>query len=69
MLLGRLVATLQFGSYLSRYRQLKALLQVATANSAEPEQEEPPSIRIDAAHAGLAAPHRRPAEAPLRRSA
>jgi len=69
MLLGRLVATLQFGSYLSRYRQLKALLQVATANSADPAQEEAPSIRIDAAHGGLAAPHRQVVESPLRRSA
>jgi len=69
MLLGRLVAMLQFGSYLSRYRQLKALLQAARARVAEPAQEEQPSIRIDAAHAGLSAPHRTAAETPLRRSA
>ena len=69
MLLGRLVATLQFGSYLSRYRQLKALLQAATARAAEPVQEELPSIRIDAAHGCMASPHRQVVEAPLRRSA
>jgi len=65
MLAGRLVAFLQFGSYVSRYRQLRGLLAGAAQSPTETER---PIIRIDAAHAGIGRP-RQQSTTPLRRSA
>ena len=65
MLAGRLVAFLQFGSYVSRYRQLRDLMAGATQPRTDIDR---PTIRIDAAHAGIGRP-RQGATPPLRRSA
>jgi len=66
MLAGRLVALMQFGSYLPRYRQLRGLIEAGDSDAAV---EDVTTIRIDGPHPGLAAPRRRPEVAPLRRSA
>ena len=66
MLAGRLVALMQFGSYLPRYRQLRGLIEAGHSDAAV---EDVTTIRIDGPHPGLAAPRRRPEVAPLRRSA
>lgn len=63
MLLGRLIALLQFGSFHARYRQLRALRQAAdggdTANT----------LRFDPAHERASEPRKRGHSAPMRRSA
>jgi hypothetical protein len=73
MLLGRLVAALQIGSYLPRYRQLSACLAVPVGvGEAEEEaaNDTGRTIRIDEGHAALSAPRRQPRDAePLRKSA
>lgn len=66
MLAGRLVALMQFGAYLPRYRQLRALME---AFRREQETDEMPTIRIDGPHGTAHAPKRRSEPAPLRRSA
>ena len=66
MLAGRLVALMQFGAYLPRYRQLRALMQ---ASRPEPAEGDMPTIRIDGPHATVHAPTRRLNPASLRRSA
>jgi len=66
MLAGRLVALMQFGSYLPRYRQLRALMQAPRADAAADDVR---TIRIDGPHGAATAPKRRPEAAPLRRSA
>jgi len=70
MLAGRAVGILQFGSYLPRYRQLRALMaQAATATDAS-AAEDGRTIRFDAGHAVAAGPRRRTAPPDsLRRSA
>ena len=62
MLVGRFVALMQFGAYLPRYRQLKALRQSrqSAANS---------TIRMDGPHAFIGRPHTSQSSSPLRRSA
>jgi hypothetical protein len=67
MLVGRLVALMQFGSYRQRYEQLRQLARLALADT-----DEQPTIRIDAAHSGAGRPAvagRSAADFPLRRSA
>lgn len=67
MLVGRLVALMQFGSYRQRYQQLRRLAELAAA-----EPQEQSTIRIDAAHAAAPRPavaDRAAAPAALRRSA
>lgn len=66
MLAGRLVALMQFGAYLPRYRQLRALMEAERPGST---LDDVPTIRIDGPHPALPAPKRRPDVAPLRRSA
>jgi hypothetical protein len=72
MLLGRAVALLQFGAYVSRYIQLRNVIrQAAGQGRGQTDAEERPTIRIDDAHAGLGRPRQRPEpeSAPLRKSA
>lgn len=66
MLAGRLVALMQFGAYLPRYRQLRALMEASRPAS---PLDDVPTIRIDGPHPALAAPKHRLEPAPLRRSA
>jgi len=66
MLAGRLVALMQFGAYLPRYRQLRALMAAGLSGSS---LDDAPTIRIDGPHPTLSVPKRRPDVAPLRRSA
>ena len=67
MLLGRIVALMQFGAYLPRYRQLRSLMQESREAVGETDVR---TIRIDSAHAHPARPKQEPpAAAPLRRSA
>lgn len=69
MLLGRLLGGLQFGSAMSRIRELRALQRegFADGDSASVDQ---PTLRIDAAHAAVSQPrHRSQPGSPLRRSA
>jgi len=66
MLAGRLVALMQFGAYLPRYRQLRALMQAPRADAAADDVR---TIRIDGPHGAATAPKRRPEATPLRRSA
>jgi hypothetical protein len=72
MLVGRMVAVLQFGSYVSRYLQLRQVIRQA-ADSARVRQrdEDRQTIRIDDSHAGVGRPRHRAASeaAPLRKSA
>jgi len=63
MLAGRLVALLQFGSYLPRYMQLRGLIAAADRTHGEER-----TIRIDGPHAAVGRPKRRVSE-PLRKSA
>ena len=72
MLVGRLVAVLQFGSYVSRYLQLRHVIARAAGQSGVGvEAEEQPSIRIDGRHEGFGRPRQRGSRAPvpLRKSA
>lgn len=67
MLAGRAVAMMQFGSYLTRYRQLRG---IARAAAEQQEADESRTLRIDSAHPAAARPKsRRPEAVPLRRSA
>lgn len=66
MLAGRLVALMQFGAYLPRYRQLRSLME---ASRPDQVMDEMPTIRIDGPHGTVHAPKRRSEPAPLRRSA
>ena len=66
MLAGRLVALMQFGSYLPRYRQIRGLMESGRSDAAI---ENVTTIRIDGPHPALAAPRRRPEVTALRRSA
>ena len=56
VLLGRLVAVLQFGIYLPRYLQLRRVIRQAAARVKQAEQD-PQVIRIDGPHAGVGRPH------------
>jgi hypothetical protein len=72
MLVGRMVAVLQFGSYVSRYLQLRTVIkQAAESGRVQRGGEERQTIRIDAPHAGVARPRQRVEResAPLRKSA
>lgn len=66
MLAGRLVALMQFGAYLPRYRQLRGLM---TATRGQTTADDVRTIRIDGPHGAVPTPKRRPEAAPLRRSA
>jgi len=69
MLVGRIVAIMQFGSYLSRYVQLRRLMATAATDRARAEEQAAGrTIRIDGPHAAAARP-RRATAAPLRKSA
>lgn len=68
MLAGRLVALLQFGSYLPRYMQLRGLIAAAADRTHGEERSEQRTIRIDGPHAAVGRPKRRVSE-PLRKSA
>ena len=67
MLVGRIVAILQFGSYLSRYTQLRRLI-AAAGRSREEEPTAGRTIRIDGPHAAAGRPRQRE-PVPLRKSA
>ena len=71
MLVGRLVAFLQFGDSMARYRQLRSVMAAAGERAASQTAEEQRTIRIDAPHAGVARPRQRTSReaAPLRKSA
>ena len=72
MLVGRMVAVLQFGSYVSRYLQLRNVIRQATKSGrVQHRVEERQTIRIDAPHAGVGRPRQRGTResAPLRKSA
>jgi hypothetical protein len=72
MLVGRMVAVLQFGSYVSRHLQLRTVIkQAAESGRVQRGAEERQTIRIDAPHAGVARPRQRVEResAPLRKSA
>jgi hypothetical protein len=72
MLLGRMVAVLQFGSYVSRYVQLQNVIaQATTQDRRQTGVEERQTIRIDGPHAGVGRPRQRVEResAPLRKSA
>jgi len=67
MLTGRLTALLQFGSYLPRYRQLRALRQ-QLATTAE-DAHHGSTIRMDGPHATARRPRQQQPTVGLRRSA
>ena len=72
MLVGRMVGVLQFGSYVSRYLQLRQVIrQAADSVRAQHGVEDRQTIRIDDSHAGVGRPRHRGAReaAPLRKSA
>ena len=72
MLVGRMVAVLQFGSYGSRYQQLRNVIsQAATHDRGPAVAEDRQTIRIDDSHAGVGRPRQRVEResAPLRKSA
>ena len=74
MLVGRMVAVLQFGSYVSRYLQLRTVIKQAADSGPGRVQrgvEEQQTIRIDAPHAGVGRPRQRVEResTPLRKSA
>jgi hypothetical protein len=73
MLMGRLAAVLQFGSYLPRYLQLRNVIKQATAGQprGRAEAAEQQTIRIDGPHAGFGRSRQRGdrESAPLRKSA
>lgn len=66
MLAGRLVGLMQFGAYLPRARQLRALMRAGTDVAAT---DDAPTIRIDGPHGALPRPKQRDEVVPLRRSA
>ena len=72
VLAGRLVALLQFGMYIPRFRELSALIQGSTANRKYTMNQTVASdarlLRYDEGHARVARPHRR-RKLPLKRSA
>jgi hypothetical protein len=70
MLVGRLVALLQFGAYLPRYLQLRDIIASAAADRSRADEEAAGrTIRIDGPHAAAAGPKRRQTQTPLRKSA
>jgi hypothetical protein len=72
MLVGRMVAVLQFGSYVSRYRQLRNIIREASESGrVQQGAEDRQTIRIDEPHAGVGRPRQRVEResAPLRKSA
>ena len=73
MLLGRSVAVLQFGSYVSRCLQLRGVIKGAAAAKsqlAEPMEEQRQTLRIDGPHSEIGRPRQRETvPAPLRKSA
>lgn len=72
MLVGRAVALLQFGSYVSRYLQLRHVIKQAAGSGHTPHGVgERQTIRIDGPHAGAGRPRQRGTQesAPLRKSA
>lgn len=70
MLLGRLLAVLQVGSYLPRYRQLSAVLSSAVRGAASAGETSGRTLRIDEGREELAGPRRRPRDVgSLRKSA
>jgi len=71
MLVGRMVAFLQFGDSMARYRQLRSVMATAGERAASQTSEEQQTIRIDGPHAGVARPRQRKSResAPLRKSA
>lgn len=64
-LAGRLVALMQFGAYLPRYRQLRRLMRTDDDTATDDAR----TIRIDGPHGALSRPRRRDEAVPLRRSA
>ena len=72
VLAGRLVALLQFGMYIPRFRELSALIQGSTANRKYTTNQTVAGparlLRYDEGHARVARPHRR-RKLPLKRSA
>jgi len=70
MLVGRMVAFLQFGDSMARYQQLRSVMATAGERAASATEEQQ-TIRIDGPHAGVARPRQRksPESAPLRKSA
>ena len=70
MLVGRMVAFLQFGDSMARYRQLRSVIATAGERAASATEEQQ-TIRIDGPHAGVARPRQRKSResAPLRKSA
>jgi len=72
MLMGRAVAVLQFGSYVSRYLQLRQVIKQAAGSTSDRRGvEDRQTIRIDSPHAGVGRPRQRVEResAPLRKSA
>jgi hypothetical protein len=72
MLVGRTVAVLQFGSYVSRFLQLRnVIVQAAESGRVQHGIEDRQTIRIDEPHAGVGRPRQRVEResAPLRKSA
>lgn len=71
MLAGRLIAAMQFGSYGSRYRQLRALHDARHEGDAEQDDSshESPSVRADGGESGLPRPRHLDRRSSLRRSA
>ncbi len=72
MLVGRMVAVLQFGSYVSRYLQLRNVIRhAAESGRVQQGDEGRQTIRIDAPHAGVGRPrqHGTHEAAALRKSA
>lgn len=67
MLIGRLIAAMQFGSYGSRYRQLRSLQEAH--RDADAVSSEAPLTRSDAGEPGLPRPRHLDRRSPLRRSA
>jgi len=69
MLAGRVVGLLQFGNYLPRYRQLRAIMARSAAVAAAAEDDaKGRTLRFEQGHS-VAGPARRQEAAPLRRSA
>jgi hypothetical protein len=71
MLMGRLIATMQFGSYGNRYRQLRSLQEGREAADAMPNEAdtERKTLRADAGDESLPRPRHLDRQSSLRRSA
>jgi len=69
MLAGRLVGLVQYGAYVPRYLQLRAVLARAAGGAEKRIAGEQRTIRIDDQHATVSRPRKSSAAAPLRKSA